>query len=161
MQVQDEKADIKVLSQNPIDPVQLRFVCFLNGFASDIPFSRRPGKRLLGYDDDHICRSDPLVKVPPRVKLPSFTQYVFFELFVVNVRRRLDKQSGRRTPTSHDNAFCDKFPARCPHILFDGSNKIYRVNLHQSLVLHAETYFVSHRKLFSLLIQSSSRPRDT
>lgn len=140
-----------------IDAVQGIFIFFFDSLPSHVPFGSRAGQAALLDDDNQVSRHDPFVHVTTRVELSGLAKNDFLQLLNIQIAlvRGFHKKGRGRTSSSNDDTFGDQISAHSSQVILDGPENSQSITPGPS---QTKTHLVSHLRLFSLLIQSSTRP---
>jgi len=139
-------------------------VLVLNCLSSDVTLGSGTGESAAIDDDDMFGGSDAFVDVAARIELSRPPDEFLLEPLGVHraFLRSLDEQGRRRPAVANDNALENKFSTGGAEVVLDrpelkDDKYLWMMRLE---ILGGGAYFVSHLRLFSLLIQSSFRPRE-
>ena len=151
-----------VLWDIAIDAVKQLLVLGLDCLSPNVALGGSAGKSAT-FDDNNMFRgSDLLVDIAATVELPRSPDDFLLELLGVHsaLLRSLNEQGGRRAAVSNDNALENKFATGHADVVLDRPKLTDDERLWVMWSRIVRTYFVSHLRLLSLLIQSSLRPRE-
>ena len=99
--------------------IEYGFVCLFNSFATDISLGGSTRQRLPRNDDNHVWGSDTLIGIVSGMELSRFFNDLLFELSMVHIHLRLQKQDWGRTARAYDYAVSNQVTARRQHVVFN------------------------------------------